>query len=76
MRITLGGAVPGADILPTVKLNRLLADKARNAGARGAAYDLPPGSEALRRQISKRMMKGGAVVAPQKSSPPAGLLRR
>lgn len=62
--IPLGGAVPGADVLPTVKLNRLLADKARNAGARGVMYDLPPGSEALRRQISKRMMKGGAVVAP------------
>lgn len=62
--IALGGAVPGADILPTVKLNRMLAEKARHAGARGVAYDLPPGSEALRRQISKRMARGGAVVAP------------
>lgn len=62
--VALGGAVPGADILPTVKLNRMLAEKARHAGARGVAYDLPPGSEALRRQISKRMVRGGAVVAP------------
>ncbi len=62
--ISLGGAVPGADILPTVKLNRMLAEKARHAGARGIMYDLPPGSELLRRQISKRMLKGGAVVAP------------
>ena len=62
--IALGGAVPGADILPTVKLNRMLADKARHAGARGVMYDLPPGSELLRRQISKRMLKGGAVLAP------------
>lgn len=62
--IALGGAVPSADILPTVKLNRLLAEKARHAGERGVMYDLPPGSEALRRQISKRMLKGGAVVAP------------
>lgn len=62
--IALGGAVPGADILPTVKLNRMLAEKARHAGARGVAYDLPPGSEVLRRQISKRMARGGAVVAP------------
>jgi DNA-binding transcriptional MocR family regulator len=62
--IALGGAVPSADILPTVKLNRMLAEKARHAGARGVMYDLPPGSELLRRQISKRMMKGGAVVAP------------
>ncbi len=62
--IALGGAVPSADILPTVKLNRMLAEKARHAGARGVMYDLPPGSEALRRQISKRMVKGGAVVSP------------
>lgn len=62
--IALGGAVPGADILPTVKLNRMLAEKARHAGARGVAYDLPPGSEILRRQICKRMARGGAVVAP------------
>lgn len=62
--IALGGAVPGADILPTVKLNRMLAEKARHAGARGVAYDLPPGSEVLRRQISKRMARGGAIVAP------------
>jgi DNA-binding transcriptional MocR family regulator len=62
--IALGAAVPSADILPTVKLNRMLAEKARHSGARGVMYDLPPGSELLRRQISKRMMKGGAVVAP------------
>lgn len=62
--IALGGAVPGADILPIVKLNRMLAEKARHAGAKGVTYDLPPGSEALRRQISKRMARGGAVVAP------------
>ncbi len=62
--IALGGAVPSADILPTVKLNRMLSEKARHAGARGVTYDLPPGSEVLRRQISKRMLKGGAVVAP------------
>lgn len=62
--VALGGAVPSADILPTVKLNRMLAEKARHAGARGVMYDLPPGSEMLRRQISKRMVRGGAVVAP------------
>ncbi|WP_395745634.1 PLP-dependent aminotransferase family protein [Prosthecobacter sp.] len=62
--VAFGGAVPGADMLPTVKLNRLLAEKARHAGTRGVMYDLPPGSEMLRRQISKRMMKAGAVVAP------------
>ncbi|MCX6853163.1 MAG: PLP-dependent aminotransferase family protein [Verrucomicrobia bacterium] len=62
--LALGGAVPSPDILPTVKLNRILAEKARHAGARGVMYDLPPGSELLRRQISKRMLKGGAVVAP------------
>jgi DNA-binding transcriptional MocR family regulator len=62
--IALGGAVPSADILPTVKLNRMLSEKARHAGSRGVMYDLPPGSEPLRRQISKLMLNSGAVVSP------------
>jgi DNA-binding transcriptional MocR family regulator len=62
--VALGGAVPSADLLPTVRLNRLLAARARTAGKRGVGYDLPPGSEALRREIAKRMAEAGVAIAP------------
>lgn len=62
--VPLGGAVPSADLLPTVKLNRLLAARSRSAGKRGVAYDMPPGAEALRRQIVKRAMDAGATLLP------------
>jgi DNA-binding transcriptional MocR family regulator len=62
--VPLGGAVPSAEMLPTVRLNRLLAARARTAGKRGVAYDLPPGSETLRREIAKRMAEAGVAIAP------------
>lgn len=62
--VSLGGAVPSPELLPTQKLNRILAARARTAGRRGVAYDMPPGSEVLRREICKRMLEAGATLAP------------
>ncbi len=63
--VPLGGAVPAPELLPTAKLNRLLADQARRAGARGVSYDLPPGAEPLRREIARRALDAGAALLPQ-----------
>lgn len=63
--LPLGGAVPSPELLPTVKLNRILASVARRAGKSGISYDMPPGSEALRREIAKRTMNAGATLLPQ-----------
>ncbi len=63
--IPLGGAVPSPELLPTVKLNRILAARARTAGRRGVAYDMPPGSEVLRREICKRAMNAGLTLLPR-----------
>ncbi len=63
--LALGGAVPGPELLPTVKLNRILASVARRAGKSGISYDMPPGSEVLRREIAKRTMNAGATLLPQ-----------
>ncbi|TDU71285.1 GntR family transcriptional regulator [Prosthecobacter fusiformis] len=63
--LPLGGAVPSPELLPTVKLNRILASVARRAGKSGISYDMPPGSEALRREIAKRTMNAGATILPQ-----------
>jgi len=63
--LALGGAVPSPELLPTVKLNRILASVARRAGKSGISYDMPPGSESLRREIAKRAMNAGATILPQ-----------
>jgi len=62
--LALGGAVPSPELLPTVKLNRILASVARRAGKSGVSYDMPPGAEALRREIAKRTMNAGAMILP------------
>lgn len=63
--LPLGGAVPSPELLPTVKLNRILASVARKAGKKGVSYDMPPGSEALRREIAKRTLNAGTTILPQ-----------
>jgi len=63
--LPLGGAVPVPELLPMVKLNRSLAAVARRQGKSGVAYDMPPGSEVLRREIVKRTLNAGATLLPQ-----------
>ena len=60
----LGAAYPGADNLPVAKMSRIMASVSRSAGARGISYDMPPGSEALRREIAKRSLDRGLNLSP------------
>ena len=62
--IPLGAAYPGPEVLPVTPLNRILASVARSAGGRGISYDMPPGSEALRRQIARRSIDWGCALSP------------
>ncbi|MDB6137586.1 MAG: gntR [Verrucomicrobiaceae bacterium] len=62
--VALGGAAPGPELLPTQKLNRLLAAVSRSAGKRGVSYDMPQGAEVLRREIAKRSLDGGTQLSP------------
>ena len=63
--VPLGAAYPGAEFLPVEKLSRIMASVARQAGARGLGYDMPPGCEALRRQIARRSLDRGLGLAPE-----------
>ncbi len=63
--VPLGAGYPGAEVLPVAKLGRIMAAVARSAGARGLAYEMPPGSEALRRQIAKRSLDWGGNLSPE-----------
>jgi DNA-binding transcriptional MocR family regulator len=62
--VPLGAAYPGADNLPVVKLNRMMASVARAAGPHGISYEMPPGSERLRMEIAKRSLDRGLQLSP------------
>src|SRR4051812_17470050 len=62
--VPLGAAYPGPGNLPVTQLNRLLAAAARSQGERGISYDMPPGAEALRRQIARRSIDAGCALSP------------
>ncbi len=62
--VPLGAAYPSPAVLPTARLNRLLASVARRAGDEGVAYDAPPGCLALRRQIARRSLEWGFPALP------------
>jgi len=62
--VPLGAAYPGVENLPVQKLSRIMAAVARSAGERGMSYDMPPGSEQLRRQIARRSLDWGGSLSP------------
>jgi DNA-binding transcriptional MocR family regulator len=61
--VPFGAAYPGPENLPVSKLSRIMASVARSAGARGVAYDMPPGSEQLRRQLARRSLDWGTNLS-------------
>lgn len=62
--VPFGAAYPSPELLPTEKLNRILASIARSAGGAGVSYDPPPGCPALRRQIARRAVDLGCAITP------------
>ncbi|HXI69015.1 MAG TPA: PLP-dependent aminotransferase family protein [Verrucomicrobiae bacterium] len=62
--VPLGAAYPGAANLPVSKLSRIMSVVARQSGEAGINYDLPPGSEKLRREIARRSLDRGLNLSP------------
>lgn len=60
--VPLGGAVPGGELLPGAKLARTMASIARTSRSAGNTYDMPPGSENLRREIARRSLTWGGAL--------------
>ncbi len=57
--LPLGGAIPGMDMVPTAKLQRIISSIARRQPQSLATYGMPPGREELRRQIALRARDWG-----------------
>jgi DNA-binding transcriptional MocR family regulator len=62
--VQLGAAMPNLELLPTERINRILASLARSANPGTHRYELPPGLEDLRVQIAKRAVLSGCQLSP------------
>jgi DNA-binding transcriptional MocR family regulator len=60
--VPLGAALPSASLLPGVKLSRIMVGIGRKLGAASVNYDMPPGSETLRREIARRSLDWGCAL--------------
>lgn len=61
--VPLGAALPSPAVLPITRLNRALASVSRRSGSGGFEYDLPPGNEAIRRQVARRSLDWGCSLS-------------
>lgn len=62
--VPLGGVVPNPALLPTERLNRMLASESRRFPVQNISYILSPGCERLRTEIAKRALLAGCTVRP------------
>lgn len=60
--VPFGAALPSADLLPGIKLTRTMAAIGRKLGERSIDYDMAPGSEVLRRELSRRSLAWGCAL--------------
>lgn len=63
--VPFGAAYPGPEVLPVQKLARITAAASRTHAVRSVMYDMPPGNEHLRREISRRMLDAGVALSPE-----------
>lgn len=63
-KVQLGSAVASPDILPGVRLARIMAGVARRLGANGANYSPASGPPALRREIARHLLSAGLKFSP------------
>ena len=60
----LGAAMPNLEVLPTERMNRIMANLARKASREAHQYLLPPGLESLRVQIARQAVASGCHLSP------------
>jgi DNA-binding transcriptional MocR family regulator len=63
--VPLSTAVPSPEILPTVKLGRMISAIARSASAEVVGYAEPAGHSKLRKQLARRSSDWGCLMNPE-----------
>jgi len=64
-KVQLGSAVPSPDLLPGVRLARIMSGVARRLGASGGNYGPVAGLPLLRREIARRSLSAGMNFGPE-----------
>jgi DNA-binding transcriptional MocR family regulator len=62
--VQLGAALPNPQLMPIKKINRIIANIARENGAEAHQYLFPPGLRSLRRLIAQRAIVSGCQLSP------------
>lgn len=62
--VQLGAAMPNLELLPTERIDRIMASLARSTERVSHHYEIPPGLEDLRVQIARRAMMNGCQITP------------
>ena len=62
--IQLGAAMPNLELLPTERMNHIMAGLARRSDRSTNQYNFPPGLDTLRVQIAQRAVNSGCQLAP------------
>ncbi|WP_300675306.1 PLP-dependent aminotransferase family protein [Desulfoluna sp.] len=63
-RVQFGAAIPDPALLPSEKLGRIMASELRRSPDHGTGYAMGNGSQKLRNQIARHMLKAGVTLAP------------
>lgn len=63
--VPLGGAVPGAELVPVAKLQRILSAISRRQPQSMVSYGMPPGRDELRRPVALRARDWGVSVTAE-----------
>ncbi len=63
--VPLGRGMPNCELLPTVKLNRILAAETRRFSLQSVSYPSTKGHKRLRAQIAKRSLDSGCLLSPE-----------
>lgn len=72
--ISLGAAVPGAELFPTFKLNQFLVNTSRRIGKQANTYEALSGNEALRYQLAKRSLNWSSGISSEDIITTAGCM--
>ncbi len=62
--VPFGAACPAPELLPGLKVNRMLSGLIRRSGRDINSYNFPPGAYELRRQVARRSIDWGGRLSP------------
>ncbi|MBW4567183.1 MAG: PLP-dependent aminotransferase family protein [Tolypothrix carrinoi HA7290-LM1] len=72
--VPFGAAIPGAELFPTLKLNRLFTGVSRRLGKQVNTYEVVPGNKLLRHQLARRSLDWSSGISSEEIVTTAGCM--